>query len=92
VPDDFIEILHGAQHGHVAPAHLGDRARVVVEEAHRAQSILGVALQPPGHLRAHQTGAHDQHRLAHPPAAARHALSKRQTHTPETNGQQRERP
>ena len=70
-PDDLVEVLDGAQHRHVAPAHLRDRAGVVVEEAHRAQPVLGVALQPARHLRADQARAHDQHRLAHQPAAAR---------------------
>ena len=50
--DGLVEVLDRAEHGHVAPADLGHRARVLVEEADRHQPVLGMGLQPPRHLRA----------------------------------------
>jgi hypothetical protein len=75
--DDLVEILGSAEHGHVTPANLGDRARVVVEKANRRQPVLGMVIEAPCDLRSDQTGAHDQHGLAHQPAAASEALCER---------------
>ena len=41
------------------------------------EPVLGVALEPPRHLRADDAGAHDQHGLADQPLRARPALGER---------------
>ena len=75
--DGLLEVLDRAQHRHVAAADLGDRARVLVEEADGREPVLGVVLQPARDLRADDAGAHDQHGLADQPLRARPALSQR---------------
>ena len=90
--DGLVEIVDRAEHRHVAAADLGDRARVLVEEADRRQPVLGVALQAPRDLRADDAGAHDQHRLAHQTPGARPALGEGQRDPPEPDADQREHP
>jgi len=91
-PRGLVEVLDGAQHGHVATADLGGRAGVVVEEADRDEPILGMVLEPSRHLRSDHPGAHDQDRLADQPARARPVLGERQAHAPKTDRDQREQP
>ncbi len=80
------------EHGQVAAADLGDRARVLVEEADRGEAVLGVALQAPRDLRADDAGAHDQHRLADQPPRARPALRRGERDAPDADAEQREQP
>ena len=90
--DGLVEILDRAEHRHVAAADLGDRARVLVEEADRRQPVLGVVLQAPRDLRADDAGAHDQHGLADQPLRARPALGEGQHDAPDADAEQREQP
>ena len=50
--DDLVEILDGPEDRDIAAADLGDGARVLVEEADRGETVLGVGLEPAGHLGA----------------------------------------